>query len=96
MEIEFNTGRIPQTESSQPVAKRVATPATTPSVSFSASDSLKSQLNAISTIRPELVAKAKALVADPTYPPDYVLKRIAVLLALNAKDNSNNPSGQSS
>ena len=96
MEIEFNTGRIPQAESSQPVAKRVATPATTPSVSFPASDSLKNQLNAISTIRPDQVARAKALVADPNYPPDYVVKRIAVLLAHHAKDNSNTPSGQSS
>ena len=93
MEIEFKTGRIPQAESSQPVARRDAVPAAPDTVSFSNSDSLKSQLNNISTVRPEQVANAKQLVSDPNYPPDYVLNRIAVLLAIHAKPS---PSNQSS
>ncbi len=87
MEIEFNPSRVPQPGSSQPVARRDATPAAADAVSFSTSDSLRSQLSKISTVRPEQVARAKALVADIQYPPDYVLDRIATLLAIHTKAN---------
>ncbi len=94
MEIEFNpNSRIPQAGPSQPAARRDITPAAPDSVSFSASDSLKSRLSQISTVRPEQVARAKELVADVAYPPDYMLDRIAVLLAIHAKANQ---SGRSS
>jgi len=96
MEIEFNTGRIPQAESSQPAARRDATPAARDTVSFSTSASLTAQLSNISTVRPEQVARAKALVADTSYPPDYVLNRIAVLLAIHGKTSPFNPPGRSS
>ena len=96
MEIEFNTGRIPQAESSQPVARRGATRPTPDTTSFSASDSLKSQLNTISTVRPEAVAKGQALVSDGSYPPDYVLNRIATLLAIHSKADLSNQSGSAS
>ena len=97
MEIEFNpNSRIPQAGPSQPTARRRTTSAAPDSVSFSTSDSLKRQLSQISTVRPEQVARAKELVSDPSYPPDYVINRIAALLAIHAKTNSSNPSGQSS
>ena len=92
MEIEFNTGRIPQAESSQVAARRASPPAATPTVSFSNSDSLKSQLREIPTVRPEKVARARELVADGNYPPDYLLNRIAALLAIHTKADSSNPS----
>ena len=97
MEIEFNANsRIPQAESKQPVARQDTTPAATDAASFSASDSLISQLNKIPTVRPEQVARAKELVADGHYPPDYVLNRIANLLAIHTKTNPSNQSGRSS
>ena len=98
MEIEFNTkSRIPQAETSQPVAKRDTTPpAAADTVSFSASDSLKTQLSKGATSRPEQVARAKELVSDANYPPDYVLKRIASLLAIHGIASSDNEPGQSS
>ena len=85
MEIEFNTGRIPQAESSPQTVKRASAPDVSASVSFSASDSLKSQLNSMAAARPEAVAKGKELAAESTYPPDFILDRVAVLLAVHAK-----------
>ena len=97
MEIEFNTNsRIPQAGSSQPAARRDTTTAAPDTVSFSTSDSLKSRLSQISTVRPEQVARAKQLVADASYPPDYVLNRIATLLAIHTKAGPASQSGQSS
>lgn len=92
MEIEFNTGRITSAGSAQPAAKRDVAPAAPDPVSFSTSNSLKNQLSQISTVRPEQVAMAKQLVADTHYPPDYVVNRIAVLLAIHSKANPSNPS----
>ncbi len=96
MEIEFNTGRITPVGPAQPAGKRDVAPAAPDTVSFSTSDSLKNQLSQISTVRPEQVANAKQLVADPQYPPDYVLNRIAVLLAIHSKANPYNSSNQAS
>jgi len=93
MEIEFNAGRIPPTEPRQPVAKRGSSPAAADTASFSVSDSLKQQLGKISTVRPEQVARGKDLVADGKYPPDDVLDRIAVLLAIHAKSAPDSQSG---
>jgi hypothetical protein len=83
MEINFNPSGISQTESSQPVSRQASTPPATDAASFSTSDALTSQLNKISTVRPEKVAQAQTLVSDGKYPPDDVLDRIAVLLAVN-------------
>lgn len=91
MEIEFNTRRIPPAESSPTVARRSDPSAATEAVLFSTSDSLKSQLNNLSASRPEQVAKAKALVADGKYPPDDVLDRMAVLLAIHNGASSSGP-----
>jgi hypothetical protein len=95
MEIEFNTSRIPQAESGSTITRRDTTSAATDAVSFSTSDSLKSKLNNLSTARPEQVAKAKELVSNTTYPPDYVLKRVATLLAIKTQANSSAPSSSS-
>ena len=95
MEIEFNTGRITPASPAQPAGKRDVAPAAPDTVSFSTSDSLKNQLSQISTVRPEQVARAKQLVADTQYPPDYVLNRIAILLAIHGNANLPNSSGRS-
>lgn len=92
MEIDFNAARIPPAESSLPAAKTVPTPMASATVSFAASDALKNQLDALPTVRPEQVAKARDLVSASDYPPDYLLKRIANLLAVNLKPAS--PSDQ--
>jgi anti-sigma28 factor (negative regulator of flagellin synthesis) len=88
MEIEFNTGRISQGGYSQPPARQSATPASPDPVSFSASDSLNSQLSTLSTVRPDQVARAKALVADGNYPSDEVLHRVADRLVNESTSNA--------
>jgi hypothetical protein len=84
MEIEFNPSRVPKAEPSQPVARPSATPAAE-DTSFQVSAALQDKLKNMPTIRPEKVAQAKALVSDSKYPPNDVLDRIAVLLAINVK-----------
>jgi hypothetical protein len=95
MEIEFNTSRIPQAGSAPKIARPDTAAAATDDVSFSASDSLKSQLADLSASRPEQLAKAKELVANATYPPDYVLTRVATLLAIKTQSNSPDQSSSS-
>jgi hypothetical protein len=84
MEIEFNPGRVSKAEPSQSVARPSATPATD-ATSFQDSTALQDKLKNMSTVRPEKVAQAKALVSNLKYPPDDMLDRIAVLLANNVK-----------
>jgi len=88
MEIEFNTSRIPPAESRSPAVRKDTPPAATDAASFSTSNALKSRFENISAVRPEQVARAQALVSDASYPPDYVLDRIAVLLALHTGENA--------
>jgi len=85
MEIDFNPGRVPKAEPSQPVARPSAS-ATADEASFPGSAALQDKLKNLSTIRPEKVAQAKALVSDSEYPPNDVLDRIAVLLAIHVKE----------
>lgn len=85
MEIEFNPGRVPKAESSHPVARPQAA-ARAEDTSFQVSAALQDKLKNMSTVRPEKVTQAKALVSDSKYPPGDVLDRIAVLLAIHVKE----------
>ena len=84
MEIEFNPSRVPKVEPSQ-TAVRASAPASAGETSFAVSAALKDKLKNLSDIRPEKVAYAKDLVSNSQYPPNDVLDRIAVLLAINVK-----------
>lgn len=86
MQIEFNTSRLAKQDAAQPAASPAAGKTTSAdTASFSSASSLESQLNDVSQIRPDKVQAAKALIADPTYPPDEVLDGISKLLALKIK-----------
>ena len=85
MEIEFNPSRVPKVEPSQTAARPNAT-APADETSFPDSAALMDKLKNISDVRPEKVAYAKGLVSDSQYPPDDVLDRIAVLLAIKVKE----------
>jgi len=85
MEIEFNLGRVPKVEPSQ-TAARPGAAASADSTSFPVSAALQDKLKNISDVRPEKVAYAKGLVSDSKYPPNDVLDRIAVLLAINVTE----------
>jgi hypothetical protein len=84
MEIEFNPSRVPKVELSQ-TAARASASAPAGETSFAVSAALKDKLKNISDIRPEKVAYAKNLVSNSQYPPNDVLDRIAVLLAIHVK-----------
>ncbi len=85
MEIEFNPSRVPKVEPSQ-TAARPSAAAPMDEASFQVSAALKDKLNSLSDVRPDKVAYAKDLVSDSQYPPDDVLDRIAVLLAIKVKN----------
>lgn len=84
MEIEFNPSRVPKVEPSQ-TAARTNAPASADQTSFPGIAALRDKLKNLSDVRPEKVAYAQGLVSDAKYPPDDVLDRIAVLLAINVK-----------
>ena len=50
-------------------------------MSFERTQSLEQSLASIPKVRPEKVAQAAALVADPNYPSDVQLNKMAGLLA---------------
>ena len=85
MEIEFNPGRVPKVEPSQTVARPNAS-AAADDTSFRSTPALQDKLKNQSDVRPDVVARAKELVSDSKYPPDDILDRIAVLLAINVKE----------
>jgi hypothetical protein len=49
--------------------------------SFDSTDALKTAQNQTSAARPEKVARANELLADPSYPSDKVLNQLAGFLA---------------
>jgi hypothetical protein len=82
MEVDFNPGRNPITGGNQPVIRREpSATATDNTMSFDQTTSLQHTLKDLSQVRPEKVAQASALVADPGYPSTDVLDRLAGLLA---------------
>jgi hypothetical protein len=88
MVIDFNTNRIPQSESSQSATRRSDAPDVSDVASFSTAHSFNSQLSAAATVRPDKVAAAKDLVADGNYPSENDLSRIAGLLAAHLQSGS--------
>ena len=85
MEIDFNPGRIPKPDVSQPVTRTDQTSAPAKAADSPPSASLQSKLNDLPLVRPDKVAQASALVSDANYPPGYIVDRIAALLALHIK-----------
>ena len=86
MEVAFNPGQSPITSNSQPVARREPAVAADQTVSLEQTTSLEQSLRNSAQMRPEKVAQASALVADPSYPSDDVLDRLAGLLAQHLND----------
>lgn len=82
MEVDFNTGRNPIAGVGQPITRRESTAKTeTDNMSFERTTALEQVLKKIPMVRPEKVAQATALVANPNYPSDAELNRVANLLA---------------
>ena len=83
MEIKLNTNRVPQQGYSAPVTQTGNASAATDTASISGATSLAARMNDIPLTRPEYVSRAQSLLSHPQYPPDDILDRISVLLAIN-------------
>jgi hypothetical protein len=68
-------GIVPQ-KTSAPAAKTAAAPDP-----FASSSALESAVQNLPASRPDAVARARELAADPNYPPPGALRQIASLLA---------------
>jgi uncharacterized membrane protein len=58
-------------------------------LSSASTDGLRQALAQTSEIRPEVVAKGKALAVDPNYPPRQIIESLAKLM-VDSRDLSNN------
>ena len=83
MEIEFNTSRIAKREVAPPATRSADAPSATDTTSFTATNSLDTQLQNVPAARVDKVALAKSLITNPNYPPQELLDRIAALLAVH-------------
>ena len=63
-----------------PVARREGNP-----VDLDSTETLHRLLQETPDVRPEVVARGKALLADPSYPSKETLQRVAELLARHLK-----------
>ena len=80
MEIEFNPSLKPDIGISQPVVRRENTQSAENTMPFERTQALEKTLKE-SSVRPEAVARASALVADENYPSDELLNKVAGVLA---------------
>jgi hypothetical protein len=86
MEVELNPGRMVNTGINQPVARQQSTQPAENTMSFERIQALETNLKETAQIRPEAVARANALVSDPSYPSDESLNKIAGILAKHIQD----------
>jgi hypothetical protein len=54
---------------------------------FTEIDALERKITATTDVRAEAVAHAKALIAQPEYPPERVIRSISRLLAMNLESD---------
>jgi hypothetical protein len=47
---------------------------------------LRQKLDTMSEVRPEEVERAKSLLQDESYPPDFLVRGLAALLATQTKE----------
>jgi hypothetical protein len=84
MNIEFNTSRIPKPVPGESVTKRDTAPTVSDAAAFPAATSLEAKLSDIPAVRTDKVELARAIISNSQYPPDDLLDRIAVLLAIKS------------
>jgi hypothetical protein len=84
MEIEFNPSL---TVTNTPVGSSAARPVSTQpgenAMPFENTQAIEQTLKDTSNVRPDVVAKASALLADPSWPSDESLNQVANVLAQN-------------
>lgn len=83
MEVEFNVGLTANSPVSQSPVRREPTQPAASAMSFENTQALEQTLKEISTVRPDAVERANALLANPDYPSNDVLDRVAGILSQN-------------
>lgn len=83
MKIEFNPNRAINPTTAQPTAQPQAAQPAGDTASLGNSDALKAAVNNVSLVRADKVAAASALVANPNFPTDTMLKAVASIIADN-------------
>jgi hypothetical protein len=83
MQINVNRGVLPagSVPSGRPTTRKAG--AHSPENTSQSSEGLDGRLNPLPEVRPEVVERARKLLADPTYPPLPTVHQIARLLASN-------------
>ena len=83
MEVELNAGLTVNDPVSQSPVRRQPTQSADNTMSFEYTQTLEQSLKDTPAVRPDVVNRATALVADSNYPSDEVLDRVATTLAQN-------------
>lgn len=86
MEVEFNAGLTGNTPVGQSPVRREPAQSAASAMSFDHTQALEQTLKETPAVRPEVVSRAAALLADPNYPSDQVMNRVANTLAKNITD----------
>jgi hypothetical protein len=86
MEVEFNVGLGANNPVSQSPVRRESIQPAPSAMSFENTQALEQTLKETSTVRPEAVERATALLSDANYPSDDVLNRVANVLSQNIND----------
>jgi ABC-type uncharacterized transport system involved in gliding motility auxiliary subunit len=81
MKIEFNPSRATNPAAAQPAAQPPAAQPAGDTASLGNSEALKAAVNNVSLVRADKVAAANALVADPNFPTDAMLRSVASIIA---------------
>lgn len=81
MEIEFNTKNVGKTDAGIPMARQDSVRRVSAETSFQV-EALERKLKELPVVRTDEVERAKALVSGIQYPPEQVLKSLAILLAM--------------
>ncbi|HEV2454234.1 MAG TPA: hypothetical protein VGY98_08235 [Verrucomicrobiae bacterium] len=83
MEVEFNAGLAGTVPASQSPVRREPAQSAESAMSFNYTQALEQTLKESPTVRPEAVSRAATLLADPNYPSNEVMDRVANVLAQN-------------
>jgi hypothetical protein len=91
MEVNFNPSLSVNTGSGQLVVRQNNIQPADTTMSFDRTQALEKTLQQATPVRPEVVAKASALVADENYPSDSVLNQMAGLLSSKLGQSNTGP-----
>lgn len=82
MEINSNLKAGPLGDRIAPLRSTAAASAANSAI-FDGAAALETGLKETPAVRPEVVARARELISDPSYPPQEMVRKISLLLAMH-------------